>query len=105
MSDTPTEPAPPPAPITRDTPIHGWTHVGAALHQWHVGMDAVYAVGSCWYVRRPAPAHVVLDALHLLERSRGYPGRPAQEEAELEGLISEVRERLGGYTGGNTAED
>jgi len=50
----------------KDTPIVGTQVDGARMHQWHIGMDAVYAVGSQWYAHRPAPAGDVVRACQIL---------------------------------------
>lgn len=48
-------------------PVQGTKEEGAALHQWHSGMDAVYAVGSQWYAGRTAWLRTVQDARDILD--------------------------------------
>ena len=50
------------------TMVYGSRELGARLHQWHAGMDAIYAVGSQFYAGRPAPLRDVKEALRLLEQ-------------------------------------
>jgi len=43
------------------------TETAVALHQWHSGMDAIYAAGSLAYAKHPVPCDVAAAAADLLD--------------------------------------
>lgn len=75
--------------------IEGSRDLGARLHQWHSGMDAVYALGSMFYAGHPVDKEQVQDAIEVLERvfDRANFAGPG-DGRELRALIAELHEAL-----------
>lgn len=79
--------------------IHGSHDLGARLHQWHSGMDAVYAVGSQFYAGRAADAERVEAALAILDgiyARRKDTRMPAKDAKHLRDLRADLRALLRG---------
>lgn len=74
--------------------IYGSRDLGARLHQWHSGMDAVYGVGSMFYAGYGATPERVDDALGILRgihrRRNTTPKMPRAHARELAALIGEL---------------
>ena len=74
--------------------IHGTQELGARMHQWHSGMDAVYGVGSYFYGGHGVTEERLDDALDILQRT--YRGRkegrmPAADARHLAALIRDLK--------------
>ena len=77
--------------------ISGNKQLGADLHQWHAGMDAIYAVGSQFYAGRPVDMSDAQDALRLLEqehRNRKATKLSRSAVAQLNAVIRNLRHRI-----------
>jgi len=77
--------------------VSGTKQLGADLHQWHAGMDAIYAVGSQFYAGRPVDVSDAQDALRLLEqehRSRKATKLSRSAVAQLNAVIRNLRHRI-----------
>lgn len=71
-------------------PISGTPEMGVLLHHWHIGMDAIYGVGSMWYAGRPARRDQVERAAALLRGCRRMVHLDDDDRAELEQLIEHL---------------
>ena len=74
--------------------IYGTQELGARMHQWHSGMDAVYGVGSYFYGGHGVTEERLDDALDILQRI--YRGRkegrmPAADARHLAALIRDLK--------------
>ena len=79
------------------TMVHGSKQLGARLHQWHAGMDAIYAVGSQFYAGRPAPLRDVKEALRLLEqehRNRKATKLRADAVTHLNAVVADLHDAM-----------
>ena len=80
------------------TMIHGSKQLGADLHQWHSGMDAIYGVGSMFYARRGASlasAQEALEDLQRLYRHRKASRMPAADARSLASVIRRLTAAIG----------
>ena len=74
--------------------IYGSRDLGARMHQWHSGMDAVYGVGSYFYGGHGVTKERLVEALTLLERTyreRKATRMPAADARHLSALISDLK--------------
>jgi hypothetical protein len=77
--------------------VSGTKQLGADLHQWHAGMDAIYAVGSQFYAARSVDISDAQDALRLLEqehRNRKATKLSRSAVAQLNAVIRNLRHRI-----------
>ena len=81
--------------------IYGTQELGARLHQWHSGMDAVYGVGSYFYAGMGVTQERLNDAIDILQGvySRRKDTRmPAGDARHLSALIRDLKAlRAGNY--------
>lgn len=78
--------------------IEGSRDLGARLHQWHHGMDAVYALGSMFYAGHPVNKEQVEDAIETLRwvyTGMGAEDRENDADFEILGqLLEELQEAI-----------
>lgn len=74
--------------------IYGSRDLGARLHQWHSGMDAVYGVGSMFYAGHGVTKERLGDALDILQRLyrfRKESRMPTADARHLSALIRDLK--------------
>ena len=73
--------------------IKGSAEIAEKMHHWHIGMDAVYGVGSMWFAGCSARRDQVEIAVQLLRPCQHMP-LSSDDRAELDLIISYLNEKL-----------
>lgn len=83
--------------MARSVTVYGPRSLGVRLHNWHSGMDSIYAVGSMFVAGEGSPLADVESALESLERiharRKQMKLKPADVK-ELNAVIAELHDEM-----------